>query len=211
MKLVDENKRIAADHLKTADKLIKAGEFDRANEEIIKARIADPRNLYILAYEERIQYAREEAQKKAEEEQEKKETAAQVQTARSVPDQRAEPKPSQIKIGAPPPPPSRQSEQESGDGKQASSEKTQEQKDRPTKSLSSRERIPMRSLSRFARILNGFHAKRLMGHKRRRRQSTKRRSRKRFGSTRLKIRNGQPNRSRLPLRHSRSVSRLRHR
>ena len=71
MKLVDENKRIASDHLKTADKLIKAGEFDRANEEIAKARIADPRNLYILAYEERIQYAREEAQKKKEEEQRK--------------------------------------------------------------------------------------------------------------------------------------------
>ncbi len=68
MKLVDDNKRIAADHLKTADKLIKAGEFDRATEEISKARVADPKNLYILAYEERIQYAREEAQKKSEQE-----------------------------------------------------------------------------------------------------------------------------------------------
>jgi hypothetical protein len=83
MKLVDENKRIASDHLKSADKLIKAGEFDRAIEEIAKARVADPRNLYILAYEERIQYAREDAQKKEQADRLKQETADQEQAAKN--------------------------------------------------------------------------------------------------------------------------------
>jgi hypothetical protein len=122
MKLVDENKRIASDHLKSADKLIKAGEFDRANEEIAKARIADPRNLYIMAYEERIQYAREEAQKKEQADRLKQETAAQEQTAKSADtDQPAGKKHSQTKIDAPPS--SKQPTPESPDEKQIPPEK----------------------------------------------------------------------------------------
>jgi hypothetical protein len=124
MKLVDENKRIASDHLKGADKLIKAGEFDRANEEIAKARIADPRNLYILAYEERIQYAREEAQKKEQAERLKQETAAKEQAAKNADaDQPTGKKRSQTKIEAPPPVSSAQPSPDSADDKQPPQEK----------------------------------------------------------------------------------------
>ncbi|MGD0339848.1 MAG: hypothetical protein ABSB78_13790 [Bacteroidota bacterium] len=125
MKLVDENKRIASDHLKTADKLIKAGEFDRANEEIAKARIADPRNLYILAYEERIQYAREEAQKKAEEERLKREAAQPPAIKNAVTEPISEKKQSQKKIETPPSSPAIKTAQESDNGKKAQTEKSQ--------------------------------------------------------------------------------------
>ncbi len=40
--------------LKQADKLVREGSFASALEEIAKARARDPRNLYALAYEERV-------------------------------------------------------------------------------------------------------------------------------------------------------------
>ena len=40
--------------LKQADKLVREGSFAAALDEISKARARDPRNLYALAYEERV-------------------------------------------------------------------------------------------------------------------------------------------------------------
>ena len=40
--------------LKQADKLVREGDYSTALEEIAKARGRDPRNLYALAYEERV-------------------------------------------------------------------------------------------------------------------------------------------------------------
>ena len=40
--------------LKQADKLVREGDYTTALEEIAKARGRDPRNLYALAYEERV-------------------------------------------------------------------------------------------------------------------------------------------------------------
>src|SRR5512141_303582 len=40
--------------LKQADKLVREGNYTSALEEIAKARGRDPRNLYALAYEERV-------------------------------------------------------------------------------------------------------------------------------------------------------------
>ncbi len=99
MKLVDDNKRIASEHLKAADKLIKAGDLDRASEEIAKARLADPRNLYILAYEERMQYVKEQEAKKKQEESKKEESTDQPQkvTTQEVESEKEKKVPSQPK------------------------------------------------------------------------------------------------------------------
>jgi CheY-like chemotaxis protein len=50
----DDNKKIVSEVLKHVDQLIRKGELDCAQREIIKAKELDPRNVYALALEERI-------------------------------------------------------------------------------------------------------------------------------------------------------------
>jgi CheY-like chemotaxis protein len=50
----DDNKKIVSEVLKHVDQLIRKGELDCAQREIIKAKELDPRNVYTLALEERI-------------------------------------------------------------------------------------------------------------------------------------------------------------
>jgi CheY-like chemotaxis protein len=50
----DDNKKIVSEVLKRVDQLIRKGELDSAQREIIKAKELDPRNVYALALEERI-------------------------------------------------------------------------------------------------------------------------------------------------------------
>jgi CheY-like chemotaxis protein len=50
----DDNKKIVSEVLKHVDQLIRKGELDFAQREIIKAKELDPRNVYTLALEERI-------------------------------------------------------------------------------------------------------------------------------------------------------------
>jgi CheY-like chemotaxis protein len=50
----DDNKKIVSEVLKRVDQLIRKGELDCAQREIIKAKELDPRNVYALALEERI-------------------------------------------------------------------------------------------------------------------------------------------------------------
>ena len=49
-----EHLKEVAIFLKQADKLVREGDYTTALEEIAKARARDPRNLYALAYEERV-------------------------------------------------------------------------------------------------------------------------------------------------------------
>lgn len=64
----EQLKEVAA-YLKLADKLVREGNYTAALEEIAKARAKDPRNLYALAYEERVRslVTQQKAEKKAEE------------------------------------------------------------------------------------------------------------------------------------------------
>ena len=50
----DDNKKIVSEVLKHVDQLIRKGDLDCAQREIIKAKELDPRNVYALALEERI-------------------------------------------------------------------------------------------------------------------------------------------------------------
>jgi CheY-like chemotaxis protein len=50
----DDNKKIVSEVLKRVDQLIRKGELDSAQREIIKAKELDPRNVYAFALEERI-------------------------------------------------------------------------------------------------------------------------------------------------------------
>jgi CheY-like chemotaxis protein len=50
----DDNKKIVSEVLKRVDQLIRKGELDCAQREIVKAKELDPRNVYALALEERI-------------------------------------------------------------------------------------------------------------------------------------------------------------
>ena len=50
----DDNKKIVSEVLKHVDQLIRKGELDCAQREIIKAKELDPRNAYAFALEERI-------------------------------------------------------------------------------------------------------------------------------------------------------------
>lgn len=50
----DDNKKIVSEVLKRVDQLIRKGELDCAQREIIKAKELDPRNVYAFALEERI-------------------------------------------------------------------------------------------------------------------------------------------------------------
>jgi len=59
-----DQKQVISELLKTADRFIKSGDFVRALEETQKALSIDPRNMYALAYEDRIRFLQEEARKK---------------------------------------------------------------------------------------------------------------------------------------------------
>jgi CheY-like chemotaxis protein len=50
----DDNKKIVSEVLKRVDQLIRKGELDSAQREIVKAKELDPRNVYTFALEERI-------------------------------------------------------------------------------------------------------------------------------------------------------------
>jgi len=50
----DDNKKIVSEVLKRVDQLIRKGDLDCAQREIVKAKELDPRNVYALALEERI-------------------------------------------------------------------------------------------------------------------------------------------------------------
>ncbi|MCX6137564.1 MAG: hypothetical protein NTV54_08740 [Ignavibacteriales bacterium] len=60
------------EHLKAADRFIKASEFPKALEEVTKALGVESNNMYALAYNERIKVAIEAAKKKEEEDKLKK-------------------------------------------------------------------------------------------------------------------------------------------
>lgn len=77
-----EDKRTAAgEHLKAADRYLKAGEFDKAKEEVEKCLAMDPGNFYAIAFKDRITSAIEEQAKKKEEAQ--KEAAEKTEIART--------------------------------------------------------------------------------------------------------------------------------
>lgn len=63
----DVQKKMIGEHLKAADRFIKASEFPKALEEVTKALGVEPNNMYALAYNERIKVAIEAAKKKEEE------------------------------------------------------------------------------------------------------------------------------------------------
>jgi hypothetical protein len=50
------DKAMAKEYLLNADKYVKAGQFEKAREQIDKARASDPSNPYISAFEERIKF-----------------------------------------------------------------------------------------------------------------------------------------------------------
>jgi hypothetical protein len=50
------DKAMAKEYLLNADKYVKAGQFEKAREQIDKARVTDPSNPYIPAFEERIKF-----------------------------------------------------------------------------------------------------------------------------------------------------------
>ena len=60
-----EGRKRASEHLKNADRLLKAGDIEGALREVELALTADAGNVYALAYQQRIQTIRNEAMKKA--------------------------------------------------------------------------------------------------------------------------------------------------
>ena len=58
-------KKKASEHLKNADRLLKAGQLQEAMQEIEQALSIDPRNAYALAYQQRIKSAMDQAPKTA--------------------------------------------------------------------------------------------------------------------------------------------------
>ena len=65
MEQKDSPKKIASEHLKNADRLLKASQLQEALQEIEQALAIDPRNAYALAYQQRIRSAMEQAPKTA--------------------------------------------------------------------------------------------------------------------------------------------------
>jgi len=73
----DDIKKRVSEILKRVDQLIKGGNIDQAMREVINAKEVDPRNVYILAYEERLAALREEhARKQAQAAKEREEEEA---------------------------------------------------------------------------------------------------------------------------------------
>jgi hypothetical protein len=102
----DSQKRMIGEHLRAADKFIKTTEYPKALEEVNKALAIEPKNMYALAYNERIKVALEAARKKEEEDkakgitEEKKATASAKPAetgarAANIPDAKPQPSPTQ--------------------------------------------------------------------------------------------------------------------
>ncbi|MBI2618928.1 MAG: response regulator [Ignavibacteriales bacterium] len=80
----DDIKKAVSEILKRVDQLLKAGELDAAMQQIAKAKATDPKNVYVFAYEERLDAMIEErrvaqeieAKRKAEEEKRRQEEEA---------------------------------------------------------------------------------------------------------------------------------------
>jgi CheY-like chemotaxis protein len=68
----DDIKKKVSEILKRVDRLIRAGEIDQAMREIIHAKEIDPKNVYIFAYEERLEYLKVEHERHKEEEKTRK-------------------------------------------------------------------------------------------------------------------------------------------
>jgi hypothetical protein len=81
----DTQKKMIGEHLKAADRFIKAAEFPKALEEVTKALAVEPNNMYALAYNERIKVAMEAARKKEDEDRLKKLAEDQKKSAATVP------------------------------------------------------------------------------------------------------------------------------
>jgi len=62
----DDNKKIVSEVLKRVDQLIRKGELDCAEREIVKAKKIDPRNVYAFALEERVTALKKELERIAE-------------------------------------------------------------------------------------------------------------------------------------------------
>lgn len=86
----DDNKKLVSEILKRVDQLIKSKSLEQATLELSRAKTLDPKNIYILAYEERLNALIEETKKQriAEEQKKKEEEEAQ----RKLDEQRAKTK-----------------------------------------------------------------------------------------------------------------------
>lgn len=75
----DDNKKVVSEILKRVDQLIKAKGLEQATLELNRAKELDPKNIYIFAYEERLNalIAETEKQKKADEQKKKEQEDAQ--------------------------------------------------------------------------------------------------------------------------------------
>ncbi|HEY6952487.1 MAG TPA: response regulator [Bacteroidota bacterium] len=61
----DDGRKSVSDVLKRVDVLIRKGDLDQAERCVVQAREIDPKNIYAFAFEERIQFLKEQAQKNA--------------------------------------------------------------------------------------------------------------------------------------------------
>ncbi|MBI3586113.1 MAG: response regulator [Ignavibacteriales bacterium] len=68
----DDIRKTISEILKRVDQLLKVGEIDHAMREIIRAKEIDPKNIYIHAYEERINFLKQEHERHQHEEQTRK-------------------------------------------------------------------------------------------------------------------------------------------
>jgi CheY-like chemotaxis protein len=63
---LNDIKKLVSESLKRVDHLIKEGNIDQSIREIIQAKQLDPKNIYIYAYEERLEFLKEEHEKNIE-------------------------------------------------------------------------------------------------------------------------------------------------
>lgn len=68
----DDIRKAVSEILKRVDQLLKAGDVDQGMREIIRAKEIDPKNIYIHAYEERINFLKQEHDRHKHEEQTRK-------------------------------------------------------------------------------------------------------------------------------------------
>jgi CheY-like chemotaxis protein len=70
---LNDIKKMVSESLKRVDHLIKEGNIDQSIREIIQAKQLDPKNIYIYAYEERLEFLKEEHEKNIESEKTRRE------------------------------------------------------------------------------------------------------------------------------------------
>ncbi|MBI3788345.1 MAG: response regulator [Ignavibacteriales bacterium] len=68
----DDIRKVVSEILKRVDQLLKVGDVDQGMREIIRAKEIDPKNIYIHAYEERINFLKQEHDRHKHEEQTRK-------------------------------------------------------------------------------------------------------------------------------------------